>query len=55
MSRVWTVLPWLLDGRTLAACNFLIKAWRIWTIGSVIRMVDLMHAISIYEALAFGP
>jgi hypothetical protein len=52
---VRTVLPCHPDGRTLAARNFHIKAWRIWTIGSVVRTVDLMHAISIYEARASKP
>jgi hypothetical protein len=36
-----------LDGRTLAARNFHIKASRVRTQGMVVRMIDLMHAISI--------
>jgi len=49
------VLPCCPDGRTLAARNFHIKALRIRTIGSVVRTVDLMHTISIYEARVSGP
>jgi hypothetical protein len=55
LSRVQTVLPLRLNGRTLAAHNFHIKAWRFRTITSVVRTVDLMHVISIYEAWASGP
>jgi hypothetical protein len=55
LSRVQTILPCRPDGLTLAARNFHIKAWRIRTIGSVVQMVDLMHAISIYEPRASGP
>jgi hypothetical protein len=55
MSRVRTMLPCRLDGRTLAARNFHIKAWRIRTITSVVRTVNLMHVISIYEACGSGP
>jgi hypothetical protein len=43
------------DGRTSVARNFHNKAWRVRTIGSVFRTVDLMYAISIYEAWASGP
>jgi len=43
------------DGNTLAARNLHIKASRIQTIGSIVRTVDFMHAISIYEARASGP
>jgi hypothetical protein len=43
LSCVRTVLPCLPDGRTLAVRNFHIKAWRVWTIGSVVETVDLMH------------
>jgi len=50
LSHVWTVLPCFPDGRTLVARNFHIKAWHVRTITSVIWTVDLMHAISIYEA-----
>jgi len=49
------VLLCRLDDRTLATCNFHIKAWGVWTIASIVRTVDLMHAISIYEARASGP
>jgi hypothetical protein len=55
LSRVPTVLPLRLDSRTLAAHNFHIKAWRFRTITFVVRTVDLMHAISIYEARVSGP
>jgi hypothetical protein len=47
LSRIQTVLPYRPNGRTLAERNFLIEAWRV-------RMIDLMHAISIYEACASG-
>jgi hypothetical protein len=47
LSRIQTVLPYRPNGRTLAARNFHIEAWRV-------RMIDLMHAISIYEACASG-
>jgi len=52
LSLVRRVLPCRPNDRTLAACNFHIKAWRIWTITSVVRTVNLMHVISIYEAHA---
>jgi hypothetical protein len=55
LSRVRTVLPCRLDCSTLAVCNFHIKAWRIQTMKTVVRTVNLMHAISIYEACASGP
>jgi len=55
LSRVRTVLPCRLDGRTLAARNFHIKAWPVRTIGYVVWTVDLVHPISIYEARASGP
>jgi hypothetical protein len=55
LSRIWTVLPCRLDGRTLGSCNFHIKASRVRTIGSVLLTVDLMHAIFIYEARASRP
>jgi hypothetical protein len=55
LSRVQTKLPCRLDDHTLAARNFHIKAWRVQTMGSVVQMVDLMHAISIYEASASEP
>jgi len=54
-SRVQTVLPCRLDGCTLATRNFHIKAWRVRTEGCIVRTVDLMHTISIYEARASGP
>jgi len=55
LSRIRTVLPCRPDGRTLAGCNFHIKASRVQTIGSVVRTVDLMNVISIYEARASRP
>jgi len=55
MSRVRTMLPCRLDCRTLAARNFHIKTSRIRSIEHVVRMVDLMHTISIYVAHASGP
>jgi hypothetical protein len=50
LNRVRTVLPCHPDSLTLVAYNFHIKASRVWTIGSVVRMVDLMYTIFIYEA-----
>jgi len=55
LSRVQTVLPWHPNSRTSASHNFDIKAWHVWTITSVVQTVNLMHAISIYEAHASGP
>jgi len=55
LSRVRTVLPCRPDSRTLVAHNFHIKASRVWTIGSVVRTVDLMYAIFIYEARTSVP
>jgi hypothetical protein len=55
LSRVWTVLPCRPNGCTLAARNFHIKAWCIRTMTSVVQTVNLMHAISIYEARKSGP
>jgi hypothetical protein len=49
------VLPCHPDSRTLAARNYHIEAWRFRTIGYVVRTVDLMHAISVYEARASEP
>jgi hypothetical protein len=49
------VVPCHPDGRTSAADNFHIKALRARSKGMVIRMVDLMHVISIYDARASGP
>jgi hypothetical protein len=54
-SCVQTVLPCHINGRTLATRNFHIKAWGIRTIGYVVRTVDLMHSISIYEVLGSRP
>jgi hypothetical protein len=54
LSRVWTVLPCLPDGRTFTARNFHIKALPVRTIGMIVRTVDLMQAISIYVARASG-
>jgi len=50
MSLVQTVLPCRPDGRTLAAHNFHIKASCVRTIGMVVRIVDLTHAIFIRVA-----
>jgi hypothetical protein len=55
LSCVQTVLPCRPNGRTLAARNFYIKASCVRTMTSVVRKVNLMHAISIYEVRAFGP
>jgi len=55
LNHVRTVFPCCPDGRTLAARNFHIKAWRFWTIRSVVQTVDLMHAISIYETRTSRP
>jgi len=55
LSRVRTVLPCRLDGRTSAAHNFHIKASQIRTKRMVIRTVDQTHVISIYVARAFEP
>jgi hypothetical protein len=55
LSYVRTVLPYRPDGHTSATCNFHIKASRVRTKGMVVRIVDLMHAISIYVAHAFRP
>jgi hypothetical protein len=55
MSRVRTVLSCRPDSRTLAARNFHIKGWRVWTKGSIVLTVDLMHTISIYEVRASEP
>jgi hypothetical protein len=49
------MLSGLPNGRTLAACNFHIKAWLVRTIGCIVWTVDLMHEISIYEARASRP
>jgi hypothetical protein len=51
LSCIQTVLPYRPDSRTLAACNFHIKAWRVRTMTSVIQTVNLMHSIS-YMKLA---
>jgi hypothetical protein len=55
LSHVRTVLPYRPDGRTLAGRNFHIKAWRVRTMKTIVRAVNLMHAISIYEARASRP
>jgi hypothetical protein len=54
-SRVRTVLHCHPDGRMTAASNFHIEASCVRTSRMVVRMVDLMHAISIFDARAFGP
>jgi len=55
LSRVWTVVPYRPNGCTSDASNFHTKASRIRTKGMVIRTVDLMHAISIFDARKSGP
>jgi hypothetical protein len=50
LNCVWTVLPCRPGRRTLAAGNFHIKASSVQNITSVFGTVDLMHALSIYEA-----
>jgi len=50
LSCVRMVLPCRLDGHTFAAHNFHIKASCVQTKGSIVRTIDLMHAIPIYEA-----
>jgi hypothetical protein len=54
-SRVRTVLPCLLDGRTSAASNFHIEASRVRTRRLVVQTGDLMHVISIFDTRASGP
>jgi hypothetical protein len=54
-SRILTLLPCCLDGRTFAASNFHIEASCIWTRRMVVRMVDVMHAIAIFDTCASGP
>jgi hypothetical protein len=49
LTHVQTTVPCRLDGRTSTARNFHIKASRVWTRRMVVRMVDLMHAISISD------
>jgi hypothetical protein len=55
LSHVRTVVPCRLDGCTSAASNFQIKDSRVRTGGMVVRTVDLMYTISIFEACASGP
>jgi hypothetical protein len=38
------------DGCTSAARNYYNKAWSVWTLKANVRTVELVHAISIYEA-----
>jgi len=47
--HIRTMLPCRPDGRTFAASNFLIKASRVRTSRIVVRTVDLMHSIFIFE------
>jgi hypothetical protein len=54
-SRVRLVLAYRPDGRTFAASNFHIEASRVRTGRMVIRMANLMYAISISDARAFEP
>jgi hypothetical protein len=51
-SRVKTVLLCHLDGCTFAVSNFHIEASRVRTGRMVVRMANLMHAISISDAHA---
>jgi len=39
-------MPCRPDCRTSAASNFLIYSSLVWTVGMVVRMVDLIHKIS---------
>jgi hypothetical protein len=43
------------DSRTSVESNFHTKASGVWAKGMVLRIVDLMHAISIFDARVFGP
>jgi hypothetical protein len=54
-SRVRTMRHCRPDGRTSAASNFHIVASLVRTGGTVVRTADLMYAISISDAHAFGP
>jgi hypothetical protein len=54
-SRIQTVLPCRPDGCTSLASNFHIEASRVRTGGMAVRMVDLMHAISIFDSRESGP
>jgi len=54
-SRVRTVLPCRPDGRTFTASNFHIEASPVRTRRMVVRTVDLMHAISIFDTRASRP
>jgi hypothetical protein len=47
LSRIRTVLPCRLDGRTLAELNFHINASRVRTIEHVVQTVDQMYSISL--------
>jgi hypothetical protein len=49
-TRVQTVTPYHPDVWTLAARHYLIKALSVRTLKSNVRTVELVHAISIYEA-----
>jgi hypothetical protein len=44
------LLHWLPDGYTSAAQNYHNKAWSIGTLKANVQTVELVHAISIYEA-----
>jgi hypothetical protein len=48
-------MPCRPDSRTSVASNFHIEALRVRTGRMVIRMADLMHTISIFDALASRP
>jgi len=43
------------DGCTSAAWNYHNKAWSVRTLKANVRTVELVHAISIYEAWSSGP
>jgi len=53
-SRVRTVLPCRLDGRTSTASNFYIGASRVQIGRMVVQPADLMHVIFISDANASG-
>jgi len=54
-ALVRTVLPCRPDGRTLTASNFNIEASGVRTRRMVVRTVDLMHEISIFDTRASRP
>jgi hypothetical protein len=48
-------MPCFPNSRTSTTSNLCIKASLVQTGGTIIRTVDLMHAISIYDARAYRP